>query len=118
MNSIYDRHGRTIAWIHNDYIYDYHGSRVLAFIKNNSLFTTRGRHLGRFTNGFLRDTNGHAVAFVRGAKSGPVTPVTQVAPIPPIPAIPPIPPVPPIPPIPPIDSLSWSVLTWDNFINH
>lgn len=117
MNSIFDRQGRTIAWVRDKYIYDLSGKQVLAFINNNSVFTYQGKHLGRFNKGFFRDKNGHAVAFVKGATGGPVTPVTQVTPISPIPSIPAIPPIPPIPPIAPIDSLSWSNLSWENFIN-
>ncbi|MDA9555318.1 hypothetical protein N9R54_03700 [Pelobium sp.] len=114
MTPIYNRQGRTIAWINNNFIYDFFGRQVLGFINNNSVFTYGSRHLGRFINGFFRDKSGHAVAFVQGAKSGPLPPIAQIPPIPPIPVIPP---TPPIPPIPPIDSLSWSNLTWENFIN-
>ncbi|WP_442892008.1 4-fold beta flower protein [Chryseobacterium sp. VD8] len=111
MTPIYDRHGRTIAWINNNFIYHLSGRQVLAFINNNSVFTYGSRHLGRFSNGFFRDRNGNAIAFIQGATNGPIPPIPQIPPIPPIPAIP------PIPPIPPIDSLSWSNLTWENFIN-
>jgi hypothetical protein len=117
MTPIYDRNGRTIAWMNNNYIYHLSGRQVLAFVNNNSVFTYGSRHIGRLSNGFFRDRFGHAIAFIQGATNGPMPPIPQIPPIPPIPAIPPIPPLPPIPPIPPINSLSWSNFTWENFIN-
>lgn len=117
MKPVFDRNGRTIAWINNNYIYNLSGNKVLAFNNKNSIFNYGGKHLGRLNNGFFRDKNGNAVAFLQGAKGGPVIPITQIPPIPPIPTIPPIPPIPSIPTIPSIDSYNWSNLTWESFIN-
>jgi hypothetical protein len=51
-----------------------------------------------------------------GAIGGPLCPIRRIAPIPPIPRIAPIRSIRRIPPIPPISSLSWSGLTWGQFL--
>ena len=117
MTPIYNRQGRTIAWINKIYIYDLYGRNVLGFINNNAVFTFECKHLGWFKNGFFRDKSGYAVAFIQGANNGPITPITQIPPIPPITSIPPIPSIPPLHLTLPIDKLSWSILTWENYIN-
>ena len=48
--------------------------RPIAFVRNGAVFTYGGSHLGTLNRGFIRDRNGDAVAFMRGAAGGPVPP--------------------------------------------
>lgn len=119
MDAIFDRHGKTIAWLDDRNIYNLSGNQALAFISHNTVFTFRTKkHLGRFKNGFFRDKNGNAVAFIKGATGGPVTPVTQVTPSSPSYVLrPSLPSLPSIPVSYPTDTYNWSHLDWEKFIN-
>ena len=120
MKPIYNRFGRTIAWIKDNHIYDLHGKKVLGFVKSGLIFNYKGKFIGRCSNNFFRDLRGHAVVFMKGASGGPIIPIPQKSPNPPISTIPlssPIPFTMPDSYSHPIDSLFWSRLTWDNFIN-
>jgi hypothetical protein len=112
---IYDRNGRAVGWLKDDVVYDTDGS-PRAFIKKGNVCNYKDEYLGRLTYGFFRDKDGYAVAFMRGAKGGPIPPIPEIAPVPPIHAILPIPPIPAIPPVPPIPSLSWSSISWEEFL--
>lgn len=116
LEPIFDRNGRTVAWFKENVLFNLEG-RAVAFRNNNSIVSYRARHLGVIDRGFIRDRNGHAVAFMRGASGGPVQPVPQVPPVPRVPQVPPVPPVPPIPPVPAVPSLSWSSMDWESFLN-
>ena len=115
MDPVHDRRGQTVGWINKDVVYDL-SARPRAFILDAEVYSYRSRHLGRLDKGFFRDPSGRAVAFMRGARGGPIPPVIAIPPIPPIPAIPPIPPIPPIAPIPAIPSLNWSPISWKAFL--
>ena len=112
---IFDKRGKTVGWLGKNVVYSLNGNPK-AFIEDQAVCAYNGEYLGIFENGFFRDRNGDAVAFIEGAEGGPLTPITEIPPIPPIPAIPPISPIPPIPPIPPVSSLSWSNLSWDDYL--
>ena len=115
MKPLFDRQGRTVAWLDGEDIYNLNGSHA-GHVDEDGIYLRTGARRGSFSDGFFRDARGHAVAFVEGASNGPLTPITQIPPIAPIPAMPPIPPIPPISPIPPIPSLSWSSLDWPAFL--
>ena len=115
MEPIFNRGGKTVGWLYCDVIYDREGVNR-AFINNNAVYTYQCRYLGRFENGFLRDRDGRAVSFVRGASGGPATPSTEDPPVPPSPSIPPVAPVPPAPPAPAVSYLGWSVLDLEGFL--
>jgi hypothetical protein len=82
----------------------------LGYIKNNFLYNYKGRHCGWIEKGVIRDLDGHAVGFMKGASDfpSPIFPVPQIPPIPPIPKIPSIPAIPQIPKIKPIKHFGWS----------
>ncbi len=115
MDPIFNREGKTVGWLHRDAILDRDGVHR-AFINSSAVYTYQGRYLGRFEDGFLRDRDGHAVSFVRGASGGPTTPTAEVPPTPPRPSIPPLAFVPPAPPVPPVTYLGWSVLDFESFL--
>jgi hypothetical protein len=95
-------------------IFDAAGT-ALAFVRNDGLYSYAGRHLGRFHRGFFRDSEGNAVAFVRGAEGGPLPPLPELPPLPPLPSLPPLPPIPALPPLPPLPTLGWSRLSWNAY---
>ncbi len=112
---IYDRFGRAVGWLRGNNLYSRDGRHV-AVIRSMNVYGHRGQHLGVFYKGFFRDPRGGAVAFVEGAKGGPLLPITSIPPIPPIPSIPPVPAIPSIPPIPAIPSFGWGQ-QWSDFIS-
>jgi len=87
-----------------------------SFVEDGTVFSYLAQHLGEFYDGFFRDRAGYAVAFVEGADGGPLLPITQPPPVTPILQTPPIQPITPIPPLAPLGTLSWSGLTWDDFL--
>ncbi|MEO9870875.1 4-fold beta flower protein [Ekhidna sp.] len=116
MKSIFDRNGKTIAWLKESEIFNLGGTNI-GFLDKEAVHNLRANYKGTFTNGFFRDKRGNSVAFVDGASNGPIPPIPNIPPIPPIPSIPPIHPIPPIPPIAPIPSFSWSNIDWNEFIS-
>lgn len=106
MNPIYSNYGQVIAWQNNKNIYHLNG-RHAAVINGTNVYSHNGCHLGIFSNGLFRDQRGGAVAFLNGARGGPILPICAISPIPPIPSIPPIPAIP---------SLDWGI-SWEEFIN-
>jgi hypothetical protein len=115
MEPIFDKNGKTVGWLQQDKIYDTNGNPI-SFVRNRAVYTYSGRYLGTCVNGFFRDKNGDAVAFIRSAEGGPLKPIPEIPPIPPIPSLAPIPPITPVPPIPPISSLNWSRLSWVKYL--
>jgi hypothetical protein len=116
---IYNRFGKTVGWITNDFIFDRAG-HACAFVWNGAVVSYSGGHRGHFEQGFFRDWEGHAVAFVEGAAGGPLTPLTE--PPPPLPALqlptkrPPATAVPAAPTTTRF-SLSWSREDWAQFLS-
>jgi len=115
MEAIFNRNGIVVAWLQNGEIFNLHGNNI-GFINFDSVRNLNSEYKGNFTNGFFRDRNGNAVAFINGANNGPLPPIPQIPPVPPIPNIPNIHPIPSIPPIPPLPSWNWSHLSWNEFI--
>lgn len=116
MDPIFDRKGHVVGWLLHGAILNQRPT-YRAFLLDGRVYSYGARYLGEFSGGFFRDQAGRAVAFLRGATSGPLTPITQIPPVPPIPPIRPITPIPPIPPIAPIPLLNWSDLTWEQFLS-
>jgi hypothetical protein len=115
MEPIFDSAGAVVAWKRGNDIHDVHGQAV-AFLSNGDVVSYGGRHRGVLDKGLFRDHHGDGVAFMRGARGGPVLPTPSVSPVPPVPAIAPARPEPPIPPVPAAPSLRWSSLSWGQFI--
>ena len=115
MEPIFDSSGQVVGWISDGSLVNRSNDHV-AFLHEGAVFSYQRGHLGTFDQGFFRDQNGHAVAFVEGAHGGPVKPIQSVPPVPAVPPVPPVQPVAPVAPIPPNPSLSWSSLSWDEFM--
>lgn len=107
MEPIYDRMGRVKGWLRKGEVLNLQG-QYLAFCRNESVITFRGKHIGWFSQGTFRDQQGNPVAFIKGAFTGMAMPALSA--IPAQPAISAYPAMPAIPATParPARSLSWS----------
>lgn len=114
MTPIHGRYGEVLAWLKGDQVISLTGEH-LAFLRGVNVYSYSGEHLGTFDQGFFRDHSGGCVAYVKGARGGPVKPIRKTPPIPPISRIAPIRPIPSIPPISPIRKLQWGI-NWNQFI--
>lgn len=107
-HDLYGRDGRPTHYVNNDgTLYTWGGSPI-GFVNGEEIYTSSGRHVGRLSNGWMRDRSENAVAFTAGASGGPIPPVPAVPPVKSIPSIPPIRGIPQIPPIPAIPTFGWS----------
>jgi hypothetical protein len=115
MDALFNKNGKTIAWLEKDKIYNLKGKNLLVINKNN-VYNINGKHKGKFEGGYIWDKKGNAIAFIMEAKGGPLLPIPEIPPIPSIHEIPPIPSIAEIPPISPLKSLNWSKQNWDEFL--
>lgn len=115
MEPLYNSAGHVCAWIKGDTIRDRDGT-VVAFVRGEHIFTTRGRTIGRLHQGDIRDKRGNIVAWLNGATGGPSRPVRSVTPVKPIAGVTPVRPVEPVAPVWPVPSLGWSSQSWGAFI--
>jgi sporulation protein YlmC with PRC-barrel domain len=115
MEPIFDKNGKTVGWLNNLVIHD-RSATYRAFIAGAAVYDFSGRYLGRFRQGFFRDKRGNAVAFLKGARGGPLLPFTEFPPFAPFPPFPPLRPLPELPPLPPLDTLKWSALSFEDFL--
>jgi len=116
MEPIYDQYGRCVGWLDDEESVIDPLGRHLAFVDEGAVFTYEGKYLGTFDEGYFRDDNGDAVAFIESAERGPLTPLPNLPPLPPMAEIPPLRPITPVPPIPPLPRLSWSGEAWDEYM--
>lgn len=71
---IYDQRGQVVGWLGQDALHDLDG-RYRAFIDSGHIYSWRtGAHVGWFEDGWIWDSRMTAVAFLRGAGSGPAKP--------------------------------------------
>lgn len=115
MGPVFDKRGQVVGWLKDGFLYD-PDLHLRGFIRDKGVFSKDSKHLGYFLHGYVYHKNGRAVAFIRGATMGPPKPMTQFTPIPRIPSKSRVLPVAPIPPIPSIRILSWSDLSWEEFL--
>lgn len=115
MDPIFDSKGRARGWMYNDVIFDQAG-RPRAFVKGEGVFSFRGLFLGFFRRGYVRDTSGHAVAFLRGARGTPVPPPPLVPPVAPQRGQVPLKPQVSSASSSPNGAPDWSRLDWDAFL--
>ena len=78
----YDNHGRPTAYTEDDiHIYLFTGEPV-AYIDRDAVYGYNGKHLGWFSNGWIRDLNGCCVFFSEKANGcGPVKPIKYICPV-------------------------------------
>jgi hypothetical protein len=73
------------------------------------VFSLRAQYLGEFVKGYFWDRSGRAVAFVKGARGGPMPPMQQLPSLPPLHPLTPMRPMAPMTPMPPMHSLGLGV---------
>jgi hypothetical protein len=83
---LYGRGGRASHYVADDGMFYTWGGQPVGFVNGQEIYASSGRHVGRLSNGWVRDRNGNAVAFSAGAKGGPIPPVPAIPPIKAIPA--------------------------------
>jgi hypothetical protein len=79
----YDKSGRAVAYVAEDgeTIYHWNGTPV-AYLVGESVYAIRGRHLGWFDTGWIRDRGGAPVVFTPEAGgSGPMKPMLKMKPM-------------------------------------
>ena len=120
MNSdltFYDRYGVPIAYTDDGInIYLFSGKPV-AYLEQNVIYGFKGRHLGWFDNGWIRDLKGFCVFFNDNAFGGPIKPIKHIKPIKGIKQIKPIKSIREIQKIKPIFHSSWSELSGNLFFS-
>ena len=82
METLYDRSGSAIAYIHDDgmsvYLYD---GKPVAWIDGDSMYAYSGAHIGWFESGWVRDHSGRCVLFCAHATGGgPARPARHARP--------------------------------------
>ncbi len=70
---LYNNTGWPVGWLVGNVIHDLEG-KARAFIEDERLYSYESQRLGRFSNGFLTDSAGDAVAFIDSAHDGPDLP--------------------------------------------
>ena len=97
MQTIYNRQGHTVAWLSGNDLYDLKGNFIGFFIAH-TVYNRYSEYCGALKQSFFRDTGGHVVAFLDGAKGGPALPSLKSVPTKPIkksrPSTKPVPPAP------------------------
>lgn len=111
----YNQKGKPVAYIEDEeHIYTYSGTPV-AFLHDDSVYSFKGKHLGRFNDGWIRDNSGKCVFFTNDAKGGPVKPSKGIKPSKGVKSSKPIKSSRKIKPSKPIKSSSWSSLSSEIF---
>jgi hypothetical protein len=107
-----------VAWLRNDVVLDRGSHRYVAFLQGRPgyLFSYDGRYLGWLQRGYVRDRKGDAVAFLQGARGGPVLPVYSDSAVRPVPLARPVAPQPMPAPSPAAPTRNWSQLSWNQFL--
>ena len=77
----YDSHGKPIAYTDDDeHIFLFSGKPV-AYLYDELVYSFKGKQLGRFEKGWVRDLRGHCVFFTEDAEgSGPAKPAKHAKP--------------------------------------
>jgi hypothetical protein len=115
MEPIFDVRGETVGWLNRGKVYSTAG-RPRALIRSGAVFSFATVHLGWFGDGFFRDRDGAAVAWIRRVTGGPATPPPGLAtPCPYLQfAMPPT--MVSLTPPRPLPEPRWSDLAWDDFL--
>lgn len=89
MKPIFNKEGKTVAWMLKHNIHQLKGKHI-AVIDSGNIYNHNGKHLGVYDDGIFRDHDGNIVAFTPRASENPLLPTPEKSPFPPIPSIPPI----------------------------
>jgi hypothetical protein len=116
MEPVFDSGGRQVAWLHRGQFLIDRSNVCRAFLRGRVLFSDDRRVVGDFFNGYIWDTQGEAVAFVRGATNGPTLPAPRnCAPAPPPPSVV-APTLAPVVSALPTHRMKWSALPLDTML--
>ncbi|MGE5677154.1 MAG: 4-fold beta flower protein [Pseudomonadota bacterium] len=111
----YNINGEATAYTEDgEHIYAYDG-RALAYLHDNSVYSYDGKHLGRFSNGWIRDNIGQCVFFTNEAVNGPAKPVRSGRPVKLMKSTKPVKSTKSMRPMKPKDSNTWSSISGVNF---
>jgi hypothetical protein len=76
----YNKSGEPIAYCEDgEYIFSFDGV-ALAYFAEDSIYNYDGKHLGRFSNGWVRDNDGYCAFFTDNASGGPSKPFKKFIP--------------------------------------
>jgi hypothetical protein len=109
VEALYDSSGQVYAWVHESgRIYGLNGAN-LAFITGHSLYSWRGRHIGWWQYGHIRDSKGYLALFTSGATNlGVARPLRAMRPMRPMRAMAPMKPTLQMKPMKPMTKRGWS----------
>ena len=111
----YDRNGRPTAYVDdNVHIFLFSGEAV-GYLNGNAVFSYKGKHLGWFDKGWIRDLKGCCVFYSEKVTGGPVTPVKKVCPVKSVKRIIPVKHVEEIKKVRAVDRYDWSPLSGEAF---
>lgn len=116
MEAIYGPRGDVAAWWNVDHFVALSGATI-GWLRGDAVFALNGAHAGYFTDGLFRDNRGDAVAFVSGATGGPTKPVRHVRPVQPVRHVRPVRPVFHMKNVRAVRSLSWSRLSFTQYLH-
>jgi hypothetical protein len=116
MEAIFDAAGRPVGWLYRRQFVIDRANVCRAFLRDRVLFSPDRRVLGDFSDGYIWDRQGEAVAFVRGAIKGPTLPAPHVCPPAPIPSAVAVPALVPLVAALPSHRMKWSPLTLDTVL--
>ena len=111
----YDSLGNPIAFAdNNNNIYLFSG-RPVGYIHDDAVYMYSGKQLGWFENGWIYDIQGHAVFFTSSAQGGPLRPMRRLSPPKGLRNLSPLKSIRQLKKLKPIRSLSWSLLSGEQF---
>jgi len=107
----YDRSGTPIAYTDDGVHLFTFGGRPVGYFHADSLYSYAGQHLGRITNGLIRDNRGQVVFFSSNATGGPMKPMRQLKPLKGLKQLKPLKGLRQLKPLRPMPHSSWSHLS-------
>ncbi|MFT4660530.1 MAG: hypothetical protein ACI8XB_000798 [Patiriisocius sp.] len=118
MNTLYDRNGKAVAYVHDDekHVYLYDGKPV-AFLREEHLYSFSGKYLGWIYNDWFYDRDGRPAFFTQDSTGGPSRPARKAKPARSSRQARPAKGAREARPAKPTRSLNWSDLSNDNYFN-
>ena len=111
----YDRNGCPTAYADdNVHIFLFSGTPV-GYLNGNAVYSYKGKHLGWFDKGWIRDLKGCCAFYTERISGGPVTPVKKVCPVKSVKHVIPLNHVEAIRGVLAVDRYDWSSLSGENF---
>ena len=93
----YDRAGRASHYIDDNGTFYTWGGRPIGFVQGEELYNYAGQHVGRVSQGWIRDGSGNGVAYSANASGGPLPPLRSLPPLKSLPSLAPLRPLPSLP---------------------